>query len=328
MKSYIGIYSRPTDDHLDRVITELQRRGLSWFRFDTLDFPQVLHVSARVASDVSDWQGDFVLRDSHYRIEDIQSIWYRRPTKRFHFPEGLSEDGYEYAQAEAQRGFEGLLRALPVLWVSHPDAIRAAEWKPQQLVYAQQVGLSVPQTLITSNPQAALRFFEECQGQVVYKPFNQGVPHPKLGEPWQGSIYTTKLTQAELEEHAPAIALTTNLFQEYIPKAFELRINVIGTRAFAAEIHSQHSERSSVDFRMGYSDLSYKIHQLPRQIEQACLSLMQRFHLQFSAIDMLVTPENKYVFLELNACGQWGWIETHTGLPLTEALIDLLSTRQ
>jgi hypothetical protein len=32
------------------------------------------------------------------------------------------------------------------------------------------------------------------------------------------------------------------------------------------------------------------------------------------------------VFLEINTNGQWGWIEEHTGLPLTSAMADLLTS--
>lgn len=326
MKSFVGIYTRPSDEHLERVVTELEKRQIPWIRFDTQDFPQVLRLAARFDTTCSGWHGDFIFLHTSLCLEDIHSIWYRRPTKSYCFLEGLSDEGFEYATAEAQRGFGGLLHGLSTLWISHPDAIRAAEWKPKQLEYARQVGLAVPKTLITNDPQAAIRFFEECQGEVVYKPFSQGVPRPKVDEPWRGAIYTTKLTRAMLEERASGITLTANLFQQYIPKAFELRINVIGTRVFATEIHSQHSELARVDFRMGYNDLHYQVHQLPADVERACLSLVQRFQLQFSAIDMVVTPENKYVFLELNACGQWGWIENHTGLPRTESLVDLLLT--
>lgn len=42
------------------------------------------------------------------------------------------------------------------------------------------------------------------------------------GESWQGAVYTTKLTKAALDEHATSVGLTINLFQEYIPKAFEM----------------------------------------------------------------------------------------------------------
>jgi len=49
------------------------------------------------------------------------------------------------------------------------------------------------------------------------------------------------------------------------------------------------------------------------------------FDLQFSALDVLITPDGEYVFLELNSSGQWGWIENHTRLPLTETLVNLLA---
>lgn len=324
----IGIYTRLDDDHLQRVLDELRKRQLSAVCFDRTDFPQSLSLIARLDARYPHWQGDFIHQGSHYRLEDFRSIWYRRPGGRYTFMAGLSEVGYQYARAEAQRGFEGLLRSLPCLWVSYPDAIRAAEWKPKQMEYAQQLGLRVPRTLLTNDPQAALCFFEECQGEVIYKPLSQGIPHAQVGEPWQGAVYTTKLTRSALQEHLPTIAFTTNLFQEYISKAFELRINVIGSRVFAAEIYSQHSERAKVDFRLAYEDLHYGIHTLPASIEEACRQLVQLLDLQFSAIDMLVTPAEEYVFLELNSNGQWGWIEHHTGLPLTETLVNLLARGQ
>ncbi len=194
--------------------------------------------------------------------------------------------------------------------------------------YAKQLGLRVPRALLTNDPQAAARFFEECQGEVIYKPLSQGVPRPQIGEPWQGAVYTTKLSRSALQEHLSTIAFTTTFFQEYISKAFELRINVIGSHVFAAEIHSQHSERAKVDLRLGYEDLHYGIHTLPASIEEACCQLVTLFDLQFSAIDMLVTPAGEYVFLELDSNGQWGWIEHHTGLPLTETLVNLLARGQ
>jgi glutathione synthase/RimK-type ligase-like ATP-grasp enzyme len=321
----IGIYTRASDDHLERVVTELQRRHYSWVRFDSSDFPQGLELAARFDPGEQAWQGEFLLGGTIYRLEEVRSIWYRRPSKRYAFPPGLSEAGYEYAKAEAQKGFGGLLHGLSTRWVSHPDAIGAAAWKPQQLAYARQVGLRIPKTLITNDAQAAFQFFEECRGEMIYKPFTQGVPRPRRGESWEGAVYTTKLTRALLVEHAPDIALTAHLFQEAVPKAFELRITVIGTRVFAAEIHSQHSDQAKVDFRLGYPDLIYGVHQLPPAIEHGCLALVQRFRLRFAAIDMIVTPHGDYIFLEVNGNGQWGWIEQQTGLPLTEALVDLLA---
>jgi glutathione synthase/RimK-type ligase-like ATP-grasp enzyme len=322
----IGIYTRSEDDHLQRVLNSLHRRGLAAVRFDSADFPLSLHLAARFDAEQPSWQGDFVHQGQHYRLENFQSIWYRRPSRMYTFASGLSEAGYEYAKAEAQRGFEGVLYSLPCLWVSHPDTIRAAEWKPRQLFYAQQLGLRVPRTIITNNEQTALQFFDECQGNVAYKPLSQGYPRPKVGEVWRGAVYTTRLTRSALHEHLSSVAITATCFQEYIEKAFELRVNVIGTRVFAAEIHSQHSEQARIDFRLGYGDLTYAIHTLPASVEEACRALVRRFGLQFAALDLLVTPDGQYVFVDLNSNGQWGWIENHTGLPLTETLVNLLES--
>ncbi|HVU68226.1 MAG TPA: hypothetical protein VHD63_13890 [Ktedonobacteraceae bacterium] len=320
----IGVYTRAGDDHLQRVLDELHKRRLPVVCFDSADFPLSLHLAARFDAGQPCWQGDFVHQGHPYRLEDFRSIWYRRPSRMYTFASGLSDGGYEYAKAEAQRGFEGILHSLSCLWVSHPDAIRAAEWKPKQLLYAQQLGLHIPKTIITNNEQAALQFFDECQGEVVYKPLSQGFPRPKVGEVWQGAVYTTKLTRSALHEHLSSVTLTATCFQEYIAKAFELRVNVIGSQVFAAEIHSQHSEHARVDFRLGYGDLKYGIHALPPSIEEACKALVRQFRLQFAAMDLLVTPAGEYVFVDLNSNGQWGWIEHHTGLPLTETLVDLL----
>ncbi len=325
MHALIGIYTRPSDDHLGRVVAELDRRHLSWICFDTADFPHMLQLSARLGSEICGWHGKMHLSHTSIHLEQIHSIWYRRPTKKYQFPSDLSGDELEFATAEAQRGFVGLFYGLSTRWISHPDAIRAAEWKPKQLALAQRLGLRVPRTLITNDPQAALRFFEECAGEMIYKPFNQGVPQPRKGETWQGAIYTTKMTRPLLEAYASGIALTTCLFQEHIPKAFDLRITIIGTQIFAAEIHSQEHEQTQIDFRKGYEQLSYCVHRLPEAIGTACLAVVRAFDLQFAAIDMIVTPEHEYIFLEINPCGQWGWIEEHTSLPLTATLVDLLA---
>jgi glutathione synthase/RimK-type ligase-like ATP-grasp enzyme len=47
--------------------------------------------------------------------------------------------------------------------------------------------------------------------------------------------------------------------------------------------------------------------------------------LRFGAIDMIVTPEGRYVFLEINPNGQWRWIEDASGLPISDALCDALA---
>ncbi|MBO0792949.1 MAG: hypothetical protein J2P36_18655 [Ktedonobacteraceae bacterium] len=75
MKSLIGIYTRPSDDHLERVIEELDRRHLPYVRFDTQDFPQSLQLAATIDSHAQEgWHETFTLSGKPYRLEDVRSI--------------------------------------------------------------------------------------------------------------------------------------------------------------------------------------------------------------------------------------------------------------
>lgn len=64
--------------------------------------------------------------------------------------------------------------------------------------------------------------------------------------------------------------------------------------------------------------------EVPDTVARACLALDRSLGLAYSAIDMVLTPDGRYVFLEINPSGQFGWIESVTGLPLIETLADLL----
>ena len=64
--------------------------------------------------------------------------------------------------------------------------------------------------------------------------------------------------------------------------------------------------------------------QLPREIETKILALMKIFGLVYGAFDFIVTPDGRYVFLEVNPSGQYMWIECATGLEITAALADAL----
>jgi len=53
---------------------------------------------------------------------------------------------------------------------------------------------------------------------------------------------------------------------------------------------------------------------------------MGSFGINFASLDMILTPEGEFVFLELNPNGQWYWLEVELGLPLVQSLADLLTT--
>ena len=75
---------------------------------------------------------------------------------------------------------------------------------------------------------------------------------------------------------------------------------------------------------ISHKDLRYRIYELPAEISQMCVQLVQRLGLVFGALDLLVTPEGEYVFLEVNPGGQWEWLEQETNLPFSATLAEVL----
>src|SRR5262249_15780281 len=148
-------------------------------------------------------------------------------------------------------------------------------------------------------------FYKNCHGKVIYKTLTQGW----LGLAEQKGVFTSAVKSKHLK-HLDKIRQAPCLFQEHIPKAFDLRVTIIGEHVFPVEIHSQRQIASRTDFRRGdVSRLKHVVHQLPKQIEKKCLALVRSLNLEYGAIDLIVTSEGSYVFLEINPSGQFGWIE-------------------
>ncbi len=67
---------------------------------------------------------------------------------------------------------------------------------------------------------------------------------------------------------------------------------------------------------------------LPNDVAKRCVDLVAQCGLTYGAIDLILTPDGRYVFLELNSAGEYGWIEEMSGLPISEAIADFLMAGQ
>jgi len=60
---------------------------------------------------------------------------------------------------------------------------------------------------------------------------------------------------------------------------------------------------------------------LPGPVAERCLALVRSYGLNFSAIDLIVTPDDHYVFVENNPNGQFIFVEERVPeLGMTDAL--------
>ena len=95
--------------------------------------------------------------------------------------------------------------------------------------------------------------------------------------------------------------------------------------AVDSEIHSQQHARTTVDWRHYDVTIPYKRGSLPIQIAERCMALVRGYGLTYAAINLIVAPDGRHVFLEINPNGQWLWVaELVPELRIAEALAELL----
>ncbi|MFB7905823.1 ATP-grasp ribosomal peptide maturase [Kitasatospora sp. NPDC056076] len=310
------VVAKEMDPTADLVVDELTQRGAPVMRFDMGDFPQ--RMTLTVEHDAAPWSG--ILADDHRSVplEGVRAVYYRRPCLPS-VSTAIVEPHHTWAKDQALAGLLGLLYGLPVLWVNRPDVDGIASHKPGQLPVATAQGLSTPRSLITTDPEAARRFCRRIDGPVICKPLMGGPLRYDDGR--RNGVPTHLIDPGAIDE---TVALTAHLFQEWIPKRHEVRLTVVGTRMFAAEIHAG-SDASHVDWRSDYDALTYEVTEVPDRVRKGVLAWLAHFRLNFGAFDFAVTPAGEWVLFECNPSGEWSWIQNRTGLPIAPAIADLLA---
>lgn len=258
-------------------------------------------------------------------LGDVNSFWYRRPSEL-----RLSKFTHPDYNQVARDEWRTLLDSMWIstsrrsLWVNLPANNRRAELKPLQLDIAQELGLTIPPTIITNDPARASRFCQEHEAVVAKTLYSDSVSHGS-----RTAAFTTHLLPDLKDQELQGLQQIPCIFQENIPKKIDLRVTVIGERVFSAGIESQADPRTRIDWRASQearARLRYNVHQLPDEVEKKCQELVRRLGLHFGAIDMVLTTSDDYVFLEVNPNGQWLWVELRTGLPLSDAMAELLAS--
>jgi glutathione synthase/RimK-type ligase-like ATP-grasp enzyme len=338
-KGDIVIVSCMADLHADEMVLQLQEMGHEPIRLNTDDIPLNTTMSFYLPCNQSTWQSKITIQSSGRAIdldmENVRSIWWRRPLNYFGLPPELSEQEREFARAEIDHTLRGLWSLLDCYWISYPEHIRQASWKMSQLQRATQCGFEVPHSCLTSDPDEVSAFYDMCNGRMIFKVLTDpflGAPivaekHPGQPLPEARETKTILITEKELEQ-LDSVRLVPCLFQEYIPKQTELRVTIIGDELFVAEIDSQASEGTKVDWRnwsAGGLKIPYRKASLPLDVAESCMALVRSYQLNFSAIDLILTPDGRYVFIENNPNGQFMWIEKLVPeLKMTEALASCL----
>jgi glutathione synthase/RimK-type ligase-like ATP-grasp enzyme len=305
--------SYPDEDHTQAVLAGLGKRNIPCALLNQADYPSVHPLAAIWGGDTAP-EARVKCASGWVQLSEVRAAWWRRTTGYVAAPEITDPAMAAFAVSETHEALEGLLDTLDCPWMNPRAADTAAHHKPLQWSRATQVGLNLPDTLITNAPEQARAFVDRLGlGRVVVKPFLA------THDVWRE---TRKLTTEDLERF-DQLRLAPVILQEFID-GVDLRITCVGQQLFTAEIDARKSSFPS-DMRMVLGESVIAPLELPTALQSALLALMRSLRLEYGAIDMRRTDDGRYAFFEVNPAGQWLFAEHYTGLPITAAVTQHLA---
>ncbi len=239
-------------------------------------------------------------------LADVKSV-YLRPHDSCELPvvanAGAGSDLWRHALA-VQDLLLSWADITPALVLNRPSDMAANHSKPYQSAWIESLGFRVPDTLITTDPEAALEFWKQ-HGRVVYKSVS-GI-----------RSIVSRLTL----EHKGRLNSITNCptqFQEYV-EGTEYRVHVVGAESFMCKVVSQ-----ADDYRYPAEPVAIEPCDIPGEVAALCRKLAKSMRLPLAGFDLRRTPEGCWYCFEVNPSPGFTWFNTTAHQPVAEAVARLL----
>jgi len=229
------------------------------------------------------------------------------PEGRMPLPDTLPETA-PAMYAEYDAGLMALLEDLPCAVVNRLGGGMSNHSKAYQALLVRRSGLLTPPTLVTSDPEAVRRFYEECRGEVIYKSLS-------------GVRSIVRRMGAEQFARLPSLRHGPALFQAFVPGE-NVRVHTVGDQVFATRVYAE-----AVDYRYATREgrtVEMEPTVLPQDVAAACLRLAHQLDLVLTGIDLKETPEGDYYCFEVNPSPGFLYYEQSSGQPISAALANLL----
>jgi hypothetical protein len=296
-----GLRSDPPLEAILKALSDLK------IPFEFIDQRQVLQTEIRleVGASIDGWLRTL---DHEINLGEVRSA-YVRPYDPREIPHIASAGAESPAWRHALQVNDVLAcwsEITSVLVVNRLGATAANGSKPYQSRDIRRSGFKVPETLVTTDPDAALRFWEQ-HGTLIYK-----------------SVSAVRSRVARLRsEHTHRlkdISWCPTQFQEFIPGT-EHRVHVVGEEVFACEIICE-----ADDYRYPEEHpVEVRPCQLPEAVADRSRRMAAAMNLSLAGIDLRKTPDGQWYCFEVNPSPGFTYYEGATGQPIAQAVARLLA---
>ncbi|MFC4817735.1 ATP-grasp domain-containing protein [Flavobacterium sp. GCM10023249] len=240
-------------------------------------------------------------------IHDCTAMWYRRSHNLGSGLNGLVEGEFlSSIHGEVRTTLNGMLEGMNCFQLGKYSMYRRLDSKEEQMKIASGLGLKVPETCITNSPDEAKRFVRShtsviAKMQSSFAIYKDGV---------ENVVFTNEIKEDNLES-IESLQYCPMQFQQKLEKKLELRITIVGEEVYAFAIDSQKLDNAKLDWRREGVKLlkDWVPYDLPIDIKEKLLQMMDVYGINYGAADIIVTPEDEYFFLEINSAGEFYWLD-------------------
>jgi len=298
---------------------------IRWLRFYGKKFTRINDDDEIVIENIliNQLDTDIVLTNTatmeKFSLKDFNSVWYRRGRARMVANKRFVENDLEtyvqnkpdvikilnrYSDDEASILNEFIYDYLENdVQVSVGKQSNSINNKLIHLKIAKSLGIDIPKSFVgpTSNFTS--------DGKYITKAIRDGISlsfdvHDKA---YYFMMYTNIVNPIHYRN---GNSCRNMLLQKRLEKKYELRIFFFNGKFYSMAIFSQRDVKTAIDFRRYNTKKPNRNvpYNLPAELEQKLRTLMNRLKLNTGSIDMVVTKDNKFVFLEVNPVGQYGMV--------------------
>ena len=255
----------------------------------------------------------FALKSGRARIlglEPFSVIWDRR-TNGDRSRSSATTEHAEFIQGDRNTFQSNILECLETIeevrWINKPSREQLAQNKLLQLTTALTVGLRTPDTVVTSDPGVVRNFLKGRSG-IVVKPL-QPDGWNYCGKTIRSAFSSVLEAKDFAELREEDISAQVAIYQERIRKRADVRVVVLGQRAFAFNVLQ--TKGSDIDFHLLGKPGTIKAEPiaLTAHEEARFCGLVKALGLEFATADFAVDENGRYVFLDLNPSGEWLFLE-------------------
>lgn len=175
------------------------------------------------------------------------------------------------------------------------------------LQIATHTGMHIPDTLLT-NRRTDVQAFLDRHGRIITKSLDIGFSCYDALSGGSFHLYTSALGREQVEALPEYFPLSK--FQQQIDKRYEVRTFYLRGQCYSTAVFSQQHEQTKVDSRRyDLSRMNRMVpYRLPEDLEARVRQLMQLAGLDTGSLDFIKDTQGRYVFLEVNPIGQYGYV--------------------